>query len=136
MNEQPHAELIARWIDAETRGDMEALLEVWHQDIREIFPGRSPVSSVYEGREALKAFYENSGGMVEELEMLEVTPLAYGDKFVLMRNRERIKIKGRSFELDRHLVAEVRDGLIYEVRIHEFDQYATDEFFTEVLGAA
>ena len=136
MNEQPHAELIARWIEAETRGDMEALLEAWHPDIREIFPGRSPVSAVYEGREALKAFYENSAGVLEELEMLEVTPLAYGDKFVLVRNRERVKIGGRSFELDRHLVVEVRDGLIYEVRIHEFDQYATDQFFNEVLGAA
>ena len=52
MTDHPHIELFRRTYAAFTTGDMDALAEVFAEDVVWHTPGRNPLSGDYEGRDA------------------------------------------------------------------------------------
>jgi uncharacterized protein len=66
MTDHPHIEVFRRTYAAFTTGDMNALAEVFAEDVAWHTPGRSPLSGDYEGRDAtFESFareFELSGG--------------------------------------------------------------------------
>jgi uncharacterized protein len=66
VTEHPHVEVFMRTYGAFTAGDMEALAELFAEDVVWHTPGRNPLSGDYEGRDATFASFarefELSGG--------------------------------------------------------------------------
>jgi uncharacterized protein len=122
-------EVIGEYLAAMERGDREAAVALYADDVVMHVPGRSPFAGERRGREAVLAYLRAAveravGGIDVEL----VDLLAGGGDRVALLLRERLRGARGELILRRANVYTVRDGRISEIRIFEHDQYAVDAY--------
>jgi uncharacterized protein len=122
-------EVIGEYLAAMERGDREAAVALYADDVVMHVPGRSPFAGERRGREAvlayLRAAVERAVGGIE-VELVDL--LAGGGDRVALLLRERLRGARGELILRRANVYTVRDGRISEIRIFEHDQYAVDAY--------
>ena len=110
------------------RGDVEALTELFDEDIVWHFPGTSKLAGTHIGRDAtlavLGAYGEASGGT------LQATPIDVmaSDDHVTGWARDTASVDGRTLDIDSFVVFTMRDGRITECHHLVQDSAALDAF--------
>jgi uncharacterized protein len=125
-------EVIGEYLAAMERGDREAAVALYADDVVMHVPGRSSFAGQRRGRDAvvayLRAALELSPGGVE-VELIDLLK-GEGDRVALLLHETLHCARGDRV-LRRANVYTVRDGAIVEVWIFEHDQYALDELLGE-----
>jgi uncharacterized protein len=122
-------DVLDRYLAAMERGDREAAVACYAEDVVMHVPGRSPWAGERRGREAVLAYLGAAVARADEGIDVELVDVLAGDgDRVALLLRERLRGAGGELLLRRANVYTVRDGRIAEVRIFEHDQYAADAF--------
>jgi uncharacterized protein len=122
-------DVIARYLAAMERGDRDAAVACYADDVVMHVPGRSRWAGERRGREAVLAYLRAAVARADEGIDVELVDVLAGDgDRVALLLRERLRGAGGELLLRRANVYTVRDGHIAEVRIFEHDQYAADAF--------
>lgn len=123
MSEQANVEVIRNAFTAFGRGDLEAVVNYFADDIAIQHPMPKaiwPWCGKSSGKKAL-AYFVSEMARVLSFEVLEAREfIAQGDKVVLnVFERPRVKATGKAFDNDCVHIFTVRDGLIREWKIFE-----------------
>jgi uncharacterized protein len=125
-------EVIGEYLAAMERGDREAAVALYADDVVMHVPGRSAFAGERRGREAVLAYLRAALERAEggaEVELVDLLA-GKGDRVALLL-RERLRGRRGELLLRRANVYTVRDGRIAEIRIFEHDQYAVDAYLEE-----
>jgi uncharacterized protein len=122
-------EVIGVYLAAMERGDREAAVALYADDVVMHVPGRSAFAGERRGREAVLAYLRAALELAEGGVEVELVDLLAGDgDRVALLLRERLHGARGELVLRRANVYTVRDGRIAEIRIFEHDQYALDAY--------
>ncbi len=121
-------EVIGKYLAAMERGDREAAVALYADDVVMHVPGRSAFAGERRGREAVLAYLRAAVELAEGGIEVELVDLLTGDDRVALLLRERLHGGRGELVLRRANVYTVRDGRIAEIRIFEHDQYAVDAY--------
>ena len=126
------AEAMKRYVEAlERKKDWEAATAFWADDVLLHFPGRSPFSGDFLGKQAFLGHYgrlsTELGGTIEPA---KVHGVLLGAEHVVALVRERAVRGERTLEIDRVNVYSLGDGKIREIWAYDYDRYALDEFWS------
>ena len=122
-------EVIGEYLAAMERGDREAAVALYADDVVMHVPGRSAFAGERRGRDAVLAYLRAAleraewGAQVQLVDLLA----GEGDRVALLL-RERLRGPRGELLLRRANVYTVRDGRIAGIRIFEHDQYAVDGY--------
>lgn len=122
-------EVIGGYLAAMERGDREAAVAFYADDVVMHVPGRSAFAGARRGREAVLAYLRAAVELAEggvEVELVDVLA-GDGDRVALLL-RERLLGARGELVLRRANVYTVRNNRIAEIRIFEHDQYAVDAY--------
>ena len=122
-------EVVGRYLAAMERGDRDAAVACYADDVVMHVPGRSAFAGERRGREAVLEYLRAAVALADqgvEVELVDVLE-GGGDRVALLL-RERLRSSRGELVLRRANVYTVRDGRIADVRIFEHDQYAVDAF--------
>ncbi len=126
-----NAEVMRRYVKAFERKDWEAATAFWADDVILHFPGRSPLSGDFAGKQA---FLEHYGRLSTELggtiELAEVHEVLFGAEYVVALVKERAVRGERTLEFERVNVYSMGGGKITEIWAYDYDPYALDEFWS------
>jgi len=122
-------ELVQHMTEAFLKGDIATVQDYWAEDIVWHFPGRSLISGVFRGKEAvLKHLSEprRLGGR------FELTPRAFfGDEqYGATLYEITSTLNGKTLTETRVMVCTIENDKVVETRIFPGDQYALDEFWS------
>lgn len=129
MNAEANITATRHMVDAFTRGDLDTVATHFAPDAVWELPGRSAVSGVYRGRDAIIGFlaksYELSGGSLS----LDVLDVLGSESGAVQVQRVTARHDGKVLDCVEVLAHEIVDGSIVRT-YHRPDQYAIDAFFT------
>lgn len=138
MSEQDNLRLVQEGYGDFARGDVQALLERFAEDIEWIVPGseKNPLAGTYKGRSRVGEFFK---GLSELTDISSFEPqdfVAQGDKVVVLGREEgRVRSNGRNFQTDWAMVFTVHSG-----KVARFQQYLDtsniEAAFTAAHGAS
>ncbi|MGH2740327.1 MAG: nuclear transport factor 2 family protein [Actinomycetota bacterium] len=116
--------------DAFNAGDLDALGELFADDIVFHSPGTSAISGDFRGKDAVFGHF----GQVDELTgntlRAELHDVLANDEHVVALHTDRGEREGKgSYDNKAGVVAHIRDGKIAEVWSHVLDSKAEEEFF-------
>ncbi len=127
----PNAELVGRGYEAFGRGDLDAVMELFADDIVWHIPGRNPLAGDYRGKEGVMAFFgklmEETGGTFR----LSVHDIAATDRHALVIVDNHLERNGKSYDSNAIHVWHLRDGKAEIFRAVPIDAYADDAFWEE-----
>jgi ketosteroid isomerase-like protein len=127
--ETANAALVRRVYEAFNPFDLEALTGLLSPDVSFLQPGRSTVSGLYEGRDAVFGWFgalaAATGGTFRP-ELLDLYP---NDTQVVAVNRATGTAGDTTLSADAALVFEVSNGVVTAVTVHQQHQEEWDEFF-------
>jgi len=129
ITERPNAALVRRVYEAFNTGDLDALTGLLSPDVSFLQPGRSTVSGLYEGRDAVFGWFgalAAATGGTFRAELLDLYP---NDTQVVAVNRATGTRGDATLSADAALVFEVSDGVVTAITAHEKHQEEWDEFF-------
>jgi uncharacterized protein len=126
-----NVETIRRGFDAFNKGDMKALMELFHENASWHVPGRSPLAGDYKGRDAVFAFFgriaQESGGTFKA----EPRHLLSDDEGrVVALEHLSAKRGGKTLSADACIVFELKDGRVLSGTEYARDLYASDQFWS------
>jgi uncharacterized protein len=125
----PNEDLVRRGYDAFTKGDVDALRQVFADDTVFHEPGRSPLSGDYQGFDQVLGFFgmlgERSGGTFR----VTLHDVAASDEHAVGLHVSDAEREGRVLHSQQAIVFHVRDGMVSEAWALHYDQHATDEFW-------
>ena len=125
------AEAMERYLEAVERKDWKAATAFWADDVVVRFPGRSPFSGEFVGKEAFLAHYdrlrEELGGTIE---LAEVEEVLLGSERVVALVTERAVRGEKTLEFERVNVYGWEGGEIKEIMAFDYDPRALEEFFS------
>jgi ketosteroid isomerase-like protein len=123
------SEVIREYLAAMRRGDRDAAVALYADDVVMHVPGRSRWAGERRGREAVLAYLRAAVELADEGVEAELVDLLVGDgDRVALLLRERLRGTRGELLMRRANVYTVRDGRITEIRIFEHDQYAVDAY--------
>jgi ketosteroid isomerase-like protein len=126
-----NAEVMKRYVEAIERKDWQAATAFWADEVLLHFPGRSPFSGDFVGKQT---FLEHYGRLSTELggtiELAEVHEVLLGAEHVVALVRERAVCGERTLEFERVNVYSFGGGKITEIWAYDYDPYALDEFWS------
>jgi ketosteroid isomerase-like protein len=127
--ETANAAVVRRVYEAFNPFDLEALTGLLSPDVSFLQPGRSTVSGLYEGRDAVFGWFgalaAATGGTFRP-ELLDLYP---NDTQVVAVNRATGTAGDTTLSADAALVFEVSNGVVTAVTVHQQHQEEWDEFF-------
>jgi uncharacterized protein len=130
VTEHPHVEVFMRTYGAFTAGDMEALAELFAEDVVWHTPGRNPLSGDYEGCDATFASFarefELSGGTYA----VELHDVLADDDHTVALLRGTAQRDGKTLDMNYVLVFHIGGGKITEAWELWTDQGVLDEFWS------
>jgi ketosteroid isomerase-like protein len=129
FTERPNAALVRRVYEAFNTGDLDALTGLLSPDVSFLQPGRSTVSGLYKGRDAVFGWFgalAAATGGTFRAELLELYP---NETRVVAVNRATGTREDTTLSADAALVFEVSDGVVTAITAHEKHQEEWDEFF-------
>ena len=125
-----HAEIMKRYFDAWQRGDADAAMSLWAEDIVHHVPGRHRLAGDFAGKQAFLKHYgrvfEDLGGTIE---VTGVHDVLTSNKHAVALVHERAVRGDRTLDFNRVVVYHARDGKIVETWSYDYDTYALDEFW-------
>lgn len=124
--------VIEQYLAAMERGDRDAAVALYSDDVVVHVPGRSRFAGARRGREEVLAYLRVAVELAVrgiEVELIDV--LAGESDRVALLLRERLLGASGELVLRRANVYTVRDDRIVEIRIFEHDQYAIDAYLEE-----
>jgi ketosteroid isomerase-like protein len=126
-------ENVARIRDGYTafnRGDVEALVDLFADDLVWHFPGTSKLAGEHVGRDAslamLGAYGEASGGTLQA----NLIDVMASDDHVAGWSKDTAATDGRTLDVSSLVVFTMRDGKVVEAHHHFDDQASVDAFLT------
>ena len=125
MPEHPNAELWRRAQAAFSRRDIDALKEVWAEDIVYHFPGKSRLAGDHKGIEAVVALFAQ---LFKAAQITEVHDVLASDDHVVALIRLTLSREGQGVSINQANIYHVRDGKLTEAWLLPTDQAAMDEF--------
>ena len=126
----PNIELLQRYSETLSRGQVAEVLPFYTDDLRLHIPGRSAHSGTFHGKDAVLAYYTRIFQDTEgRFENLGVDDVMASDTHASSLVRWRVHRGGRSLDIDRVVVYRIEDGRIAEIWVRDWDQYAYDELF-------
>ena len=137
MSEQANTRLIEQAYDNFKRGDIQAVLGLFSEDIEWRLPDipNVPFGGVRHGREQVAQFFASLADSQEVQQFDPQEYIAQGEKVVARGHYAwRVKSTGRTYEGDWAHVFTVRDGKV--VAFHEYtDTAAASSAFQQALSA-
>jgi ketosteroid isomerase-like protein len=132
MDRAQVAELHDAYVAAWVRGDAEAAMSFWSDDIVMHAPGLNPHSGEYHGKAAVRQnLIDRIYAETVEAVVLGLLDLGIGNEHVFTLVHERFaKADGRIFETMRVVIYKWEAGKIVEVRYFDTDQAAADAFWS------
>jgi ketosteroid isomerase-like protein len=128
---RPDEAVVRRFIEAMVAHDPGEIAACFADDVVFHIAGRNALSGEHRGKQAVmtrlfQAWEEAFGGL--EIDVHDV--LADDDHVVVLSDRRATR-DDRTLEMRSATVYHVRDGLIAEAWLFEWDPYAIDEFLSE-----
>ena len=127
--ERPNAALVRRVYEAFNIGDLDALTGLLSPDVSLLQPGRSAVSGLYKGRDAVFGWFGAMAAATDGTFRAELLELYPNDTQVVAVNRATGTRGDATLSADAALVFEVSDGVVTAITAHEMHQEEWDEFF-------
>ena len=126
----PNEELARRGYEAFSSGDLDALNEMFSEDVRWHTPGRSQIAGDLQGRDAVYGQFakiaELSGGTFS----LSIHDVLANDEHAVVLVTATASREGKSFEDNQVHILHVSDGKVTEFWGHPGDQHKADEFWS------
>jgi uncharacterized protein len=127
----PDEAVVRRFIDAMVARDPGTIAGCFADDVVFHIAGRNALSGEHRGKQAVmtrlfQAWEEAFGGLE-----IDVHDVLGTDHHVVVLSDRRATRDGRTLEMRSASVYHVRDGLIAEAWLFEWDPYAMDEFLSE-----
>lgn len=130
MSETEIRTALLRYAEAWRAGDLQALRSCYHDDFTLYYAGSNPLSGTHRGKSAaLQTLAEVSRRTGRKL--VEIVDVMAGARRGTIMARERFQKGDLVAELDRLLVYTVRDGLLAECWVYDFDQALVDRFLAD-----
>jgi uncharacterized protein len=126
----PNEDLVRRGFDAFSKGDVDALRELFDQDAVWHAPGRSPLAGDHRGVDAILGFFARTMELTRGTFRVELHDVLANDDHAVALHTVRGEREGRTLEDKSVLVSHVRNGKFVETWGYSEDQYADDEFFS------
>jgi hypothetical protein len=130
----PNIELMRRYSAALTAGRAVDALPFYAEDLVLHIPGRSPHAGTFRGQDAVLAYYtrifQDTNGRFEPL---GVDDILASDTHAASLVRWRVERDGKTLEIDRVVIYRIAEGRIAEIWVRDWDQYAYDELFADVV---
>ncbi|MFJ4777965.1 nuclear transport factor 2 family protein [Streptomyces sp. NPDC088762] len=130
MTEHPNIAVFRRAMDAFSTGDMDALAEVFHPDVRWHISGQSPLAGDFQGRDATFAAFELdfrlSGGTYRP----QLHDVLANDAHTVALLHATASRDGRELDMNYAIVFHISDGRITEGWELWADQRAFDAFWS------
>jgi uncharacterized protein len=125
----PNEELLRSEMEATLRGDFEAVMDHYTDDVVFHYPGRNPLSGTYRGKEEVREWARKLDEALGSEGSLTRTlhDVVAGDDHAIQLVSVEANAGGRSARWNAALVMHVRDGKISELWFHLDDPYAVDE---------
>jgi hypothetical protein len=127
----PNEELARSEMEATNRGDLEAMLDHYTDDVVFHYPGRNPLTGAHHGKEEIRQWAATAAAILGEEGSITRTlhdVVAGDDHVVTLVGVDAKRSDGRTAHWNAALVMHVRDGKISEAWAHIDDPYAVDEF--------
>jgi ketosteroid isomerase-like protein len=125
----PNEDLIRKGYEAFSSGNLQALDDLFAEDILWHVGGRSSLAGDYKGRQEVYGFFgklaEGSGGTLR----LEIHDVLANDQHGVALVHSSGQREGRTLSDNALHVFELEDGKVKEFWGHPGDQYAVDEFW-------
>ena len=123
----PNEKLLRDADDAQTRGDMEAFVAFYADDVIVHIPGKSSFAGVYKGKDQ---FLELFGRFMERTPEYSFEPHAYlaDDEHGIILQRSHYERGNETLDSNDTFVCHFRDGKISEFWFISDDAYAVDAF--------
>jgi ketosteroid isomerase-like protein len=126
----PNELLARREIELINAGELEALAELYADDLVIHYPGRNPLSGAHPAKEFLaKAETLLRDGTLRR----ELRDALGNDDHAVQLLRVTASARGRSHSWHAVAVLRVREGKFFECWIHVDDQYALDDFLNSLV---
>jgi len=138
MQQNPNVDIVRSGYEAFGRGDLDALLSLFTEDISWVTPGPTelPTAGTRRGRQQVAEFFQT---LNTHFEFDEFTPrefIAEGDKVVVLGDEiARSRRTGRTIKMTWCHVFSMRDGLVAGFSEY-FDTYAAVDALREKAAAA
>lgn len=133
-NRREENEALARaYCAAWSRGDLAAIVDLYHDEIVLHWFGRSPLAGEHRG----KAAALSALGRLTQLtnrRLIEVHDILASDAHAVILARERFERDGRVVESKRVLVYHLREAKLAEAWVYDDDQRALDELVADGSG--
>jgi len=131
ITEHPNATLVRRGYAAFNTADIEALMEVFHEDACWHTPGRGPLGGSFQGRDEVFGHFGQYGGLTAgtfQADLLDV--VTNEDGTVVGIHRNTAQKDGKTLDVGCCIVFEIRDGRLVDGREYFFDLHAWEEFWS------
>lgn len=128
----PNEELARSEMEAAQRGDFEAMLEHYTDDVVLHYPGRNALSGTHKGKDGIREWGDKFGELLGEQGSLARTLhdiVASDDHAIQLVSVEAKRADGQSAHWNVACVMHVREGKISEIWLNIDDPYAVDELF-------
>jgi ketosteroid isomerase-like protein len=127
VQKRTNTELVLRMYDLFGKGDMEGIKrDIFHPDMSWTMPGHHPLSGRMQGVDAVMAFFGalfKAGITVDNIHFGELD-----DGTVVEKHSGHGKIGGEEFLFPTCTTYGIKEGKIYEVRVHTGDQHNVDRY--------
>jgi uncharacterized protein len=130
MAEHPHVKVFRQVYTAFTAGDMDALHELFAEDVVWHTPGHNPLSGTYRGRTATFGSFALEAELCGDSYRVAVHDILANDAHTVALLRATAERGDRRLNQDYVLVFHVRDGQVTEAWEFWTEQAAVDEFWT------
>lgn len=129
MTDHPNLDLLRRGYTAYGSGDLDAINELFADDVVWHIAGRSPLAGDYTGKEQVFGFFARLQELSDGTSKIEVHDLLANDEHGVVLVTESATRGGRSHEGSATHVFHLREGKVTEFWDAQTDQYAADEFW-------
>ena len=127
---EANAARIMSGYDAFSRGDIEAAMAVFADDIFWHVPGRGPLSRDYHGHPEVLGFFEHFMGLSDGTFRIKVDNVLAKDDLVVVLCTESAQRAGRSWSSPQVHVWTVKDSRAMAFWQYQGDQQTEDEFWS------
>ncbi len=126
----PNEDRIRQGFEAFSKGDMEAVGQLFADDVAWHVPGRNPIAGDYRGKDEVFRFFatlmERTGGSLS----IEVHDVLANDEHAVALITTRGHSGEKTLDANGVQVFHVREGRVTESWLHPGDAYAADEFWS------
>ena len=126
----PNADLLRSHLEALGRGDIDAAIGLYADDVVFHYPGHNPLSGDYRGKKEVLALMGRVMELTSGTFRPEVHDILASDDHVAALVIVRAERQGQPIEWRSVDLFHVSDGLLSEHWVHEVDQEAVDRFWS------